>query len=226
MFNEKVYVFIWFWLLILSFLNAFNLVYWIWSTYFSFNLINFIDRHLVSLFKEKFLINFFVLDLQYSKGQACISWSFSFRQGLFVHGWSHCIALVGAQHRCFNHFRISQPIVEELHYPQAKQTWRKDLFGSGYKFGRRWKRFLSHKFDVSKRLHQQHFGFWRLNNRNELLQCVDFAISSFARQRWLSNVKRLTQRFLRFSISKIMSFYCSFNFLHNFIAYCSFNFFQ
>lgn len=48
MFAEKLYIVIWFWLLGLSALNAFNLIHWLWCTHLNFNNTNFIDHYLVS----------------------------------------------------------------------------------------------------------------------------------------------------------------------------------
>jgi len=46
MFNEKAYIFIWFWLLVLSAFNAVNLVYWFLNSHLDCNLVGFVRRHL------------------------------------------------------------------------------------------------------------------------------------------------------------------------------------
>ncbi|KAI6175586.1 Innexin [Aphelenchoides bicaudatus] len=46
MFIEKIYVAVWFWLLCLSALNAFNLIHWFWCTHINSNNLEFIDHYL------------------------------------------------------------------------------------------------------------------------------------------------------------------------------------
>lgn len=46
MFIEKAYIFIWFWLLGLSLLNAINILYWLWCTHIDWNNVAFIERYL------------------------------------------------------------------------------------------------------------------------------------------------------------------------------------
>jgi hypothetical protein len=47
LFNEKVYIFIWFWLVGLTVMNALNLVSWFWGTHFERNRISFVQEYLV-----------------------------------------------------------------------------------------------------------------------------------------------------------------------------------